>query len=49
MTTRRAFLTSATTIGAGLAIGAPHAVADPGEITGQPTADLPQPSVPSAP
>jgi len=41
MTTRRTFLASVTTAGAGLAIGAPHAAADPGAGTGQPTADLP--------
>ncbi|MFM8910256.1 MAG: M24 family metallopeptidase, partial [Gemmatimonadota bacterium] len=41
MTTRRTFLASVTTAGAGLAIGAPHAAADPGVGAGQPTADLP--------
>jgi len=41
MTTRRTFLASVTTAGAGLAIGAPRAAADPGVGAGQPTADLP--------
>ncbi|MFM8302339.1 MAG: aminopeptidase P family N-terminal domain-containing protein, partial [Gemmatimonadota bacterium] len=41
MTTRRTFLASVTTAGAGLAIGAPRAAADPGVAAGQPTADLP--------
>ena len=41
MTTRRTFLASVTTAGAGLAIGAPRAAADPGVGAGQPSADLP--------